>query len=69
MRFAGILATIPPGKNRKQQMNVLIIATFFPPDTAIAAVRPYLFAKYLTKMGHQVTVLRSGLLELSLIHI
>lgn len=44
-------------------MNVLIIATFFPPDTAIAAVRPYMFAKYLTKMGHQVTVLRSGLLE------
>lgn len=44
-------------------MKILIIATFFPPDTAIAAVRPYMFAKYLTKMGHQVTVLRSGLLE------
>lgn len=44
-------------------MNILIIATFFPPDTAIAAVRPYMFAKYLTKMGHQVTVLRSGQLE------
>ena len=44
-------------------MKILIIATFFPPDTAIAAVRPYMFAKYLTQMGHQVTVLRSGLLE------
>lgn len=44
-------------------MNILIIATFFPPDTAISAVRPYLFAKYLTKMGHQVTVLRSGQLD------
>ena len=44
-------------------MNILIIATFFPPDTAIAAVRPYMFAKYLTQMGHQVTVLRSGYLD------
>ena len=44
-------------------MNILIIATFFPPDTAISAVRPYLFAKYLTQLGHQVTVLRSGQLD------
>lgn len=41
-------------------MNILIITTFFPPDTAIAAVRPYMFAKYLTRFGHSVTVLRSG---------
>lgn len=41
-------------------MNILIITTRFPPDTAIAAVRPYMFAKYLAKMGHHVTVLRSG---------
>lgn len=43
-------------------MNVLIITTFFPPDSTIAAVRPYMFAKYLMQFGHQVTVLRSGVL-------
>lgn len=41
-------------------MRVLIITTFFPPDTAIAAIRPYMFCKYLRQMGHQVTVMRSG---------
>ena len=62
---AGRVSAMPklPGKDGKQPMNILIIATFFPPDTAISAVRPYMFAKYLTKMGHQVTVLRSGQLD------
>lgn len=46
-------------------MKILIITTCYPPDTAIAAVRPYMFAKYLKQYGHEVTVLRSGLLELS----
>lgn len=41
-------------------MNILIICTWFPPDTAIAAKRPYMFAKYLRKYGHNVTVIRSG---------
>lgn len=41
-------------------MDILIITTFYPPDTAVAAVRPYMLAKYLTKRGHKVTVLRSG---------
>ena len=41
-------------------MNFLIICSFYPPDSAISAVRPYMFAKYLSKMGHKVTVLRSG---------
>lgn len=41
-------------------MNILIITTYFPPDSAIAAVRPYMFAKYLTRLGHKITVLRSG---------
>lgn len=44
-------------------MNILIITTFFIPDSAIAAVRPYMFAKYLTEMGETVTVLRSGEFE------
>lgn len=41
-------------------MRVLIITTYYPPDTAVAAVRPYMFAKYLTQRGHDVTVMRSG---------
>lgn len=41
-------------------MKILILTSFYPPDTAIAAVRPYMFAKYLTRRGHDVTVMRSG---------
>lgn len=41
-------------------MDILIITTYFPPDSAVAAVRPYMFAKYLIRFGHKVTVLRSG---------
>ncbi len=41
-------------------MDILIITTYYPPDTAVAAVRPYMLAKYLTLRGHRVTVLRSG---------
>lgn len=41
-------------------MNVLIVCTWFPPDSSIAAVRPYMFAKYLAKSDVNVTVLRSG---------
>lgn len=42
-------------------MKILIICTHFPPDTNIAAKRPYMFAKYLSEFGHYVTVLCSGL--------
>lgn len=45
---------------RSKLMKILIICTYYPPDTAIAAVRPYMLAKYLTKLGHDVTVVRSG---------
>lgn len=41
-------------------MKVLILTTYYPPDTAVAAVRPYMLAKYLTRRGHEVTVIRSG---------
>ena len=41
-------------------MNILIICSWFPPDTAISAVRPYMFAKYLSNAGHHVRVLRLG---------
>lgn len=41
-------------------MNILIITTTFPPDSAISAVRPFMLAKYLRRAGHEVTVLRRG---------
>lgn len=41
-------------------MKILMIVTYFPPDTAVAAVRPFMFAKYLASKGHEITVLRSG---------
>ena len=44
-------------------MNILIITTFYPPDSCIAAVRPYMFARALSQSGNNVTVLRSGELE------
>ena len=44
-------------------MKILLIATYFSPDTAIAAVRPYMFAKYLNELGHDVTVVRSGIIN------
>ena len=44
-------------------MNILIITTFFPPDSAIAAVRPYMFAKHLSAMGENVTVMRTGFFD------
>ena len=45
-------------------MNILIITTCFKPDSAIAAVRPYMLARHLSNMGERVTVLRSGAFEM-----
>lgn len=45
-------------------MNILIITTFFPPDSTIASVRPYLFAKHLSEAGEKVTVLRTGFFDM-----
>lgn len=44
-------------------MNILIITTYYPPDSCIASVRPYMFARELSRYGENVTVLRSGELE------
>lgn len=44
-------------------MRILIITTYYPPDTAIAAVRPYMLAKHLSSFGHKVTVIRSGMIN------
>lgn len=41
-------------------MTVLVICTWFPPDTAIAAVRPFMLAKHLAERGHYVVVLKDG---------
>ncbi len=38
-------------------MNILLISYHFAPQNVIGAVRPTKFAKYLTKMGHEVTVI------------
>ena len=46
-------------------MNILILCTYFPPDTAIGAVRPHMIAKYMMQRGHRVTVLRSGVINRS----
>lgn len=46
-----------------KKMNILIICTYFPPDTAIAAVRPYMIAKHLSLKGHKVTVICSGIIN------
>lgn len=45
-------------------MKILIITAFFPPQNSIAAQRPYSWAKYWSRQGHDITVLttdfRSG---------
>ena len=37
-------------------MRILIISTFFPPQNSIASHRPYSWAKYWSKAGHEVCV-------------
>ena len=43
-------------------MNILILARSFAPDSNIASVRVSKFAKYLAKQGHNIVIIRSGLL-------
>ncbi|MBK9782017.1 MAG: glycosyltransferase [Anaerolineales bacterium] len=38
-------------------MKILIIATYFPPQNSVASLRPYSWAKYWSRAGHDVTVL------------
>jgi glycosyltransferase involved in cell wall biosynthesis len=38
-------------------MRILIVATFFPPRNSIASLRPYSWAKWWSRAGHDVTVL------------
>jgi glycosyltransferase involved in cell wall biosynthesis len=39
---------------------VLIVAYHYPPDTAIGAVRPYRFAKYLKRLGFRIHVIAAS---------
>lgn len=38
-------------------MKILIVSTYFPPQNSIASLRPYSWAKYWSRAGHDVTVL------------
>lgn len=38
-------------------MRILIVACFFPPQNAIASLRPYSWAKYWSRAGHDVQVI------------
>ncbi len=40
-----------------KKLNILIITHYFPPLNSIASLRPYSWAKYWSKLGHNVTVL------------
>jgi hypothetical protein len=37
-------------------MKILIVTPFFPPQNAIASLRPYSWAKYWGRQGHEITV-------------
>ena len=41
-------------------MKVFIVAQFFPPLNVIGSVRPYQLAKYLSNLGHTVTIFTSS---------
>lgn len=41
-------------------MRILIVSTFFPPQNSIASLRPYSWAKYWSKAGHDVTVITTS---------
>lgn len=43
-----------------EQKRILIISYYFAPQNVIGAVRPTKLAKYLTRMGHEVTVISGG---------
>ena len=41
----------------KQNMKILIVTHFYPPVNSIASLRPYAWAKYWSRMGHEVCIL------------
>ena len=51
-----------PYTSNNDHMRVLFIVRSFAPDSIIASKRPVKFAKYLSSLGHDVYVIRSGLI-------
>lgn len=47
-----------------KQKRILIISTYFPPHPSIASLRAYSFAKYLARMGNDVTVLTTKKIDM-----
>ena len=45
-------------------MRILIVSPFFPPCNNIASLRPYSWAKWWSKAGHQITVVTSDIYQL-----
>ena len=45
-------------------MRILIVSPFFPPCNNIASLRPYSWAKWWSRAGHQVTVLTSDIYQI-----
>ena len=45
------------GAKMDKKYKILIITHYFPPINAIASHRPYSWAKYWSRMGHNITVL------------
>ena len=46
-----------------KKKRILIISYYFAPQNVIGAVRPTKLAKYLARMGHEVTVIAGGGLD------
>ena len=46
-----------------EKKRILIVSYYFAPQNVIGAVRPTKLAKYLTRMGHEVTVISGGGLD------
>ncbi len=43
-----------------EKKSILVICSYFYPDSTIGAIRPFMLSKNLSKRGHRVTVVRSG---------
>lgn len=50
-------------KGQNVKIKVLMLVTSFAPDSIIAAVRPSMFARYLSERDFDVTVVRSGRID------
>lgn len=55
-----------PGRRNDTQMRILIVAVHFPPANSVASLRPYSWARFLSRKGHDVSVLTTHKPELSL---